>query len=230
VIASFYSSAAGMLSQIEQQDAISNNLANCDTSGYKRQRVGFSAFSVEMSNALQGRPTLSNDHVKSFLPVGYSRQDMKQGEVHDTGSATNLAIHGPGYFVVKSNDGQQRLTRDGSFQLDSKNRLVTSTGELALGKKGPIGLSSKNWEVDTDGTVKVDGVAVDKLRIDLSQDAPGSKPGRVVQGEIESSNVSAVEETTDMIVTLRAYEANQRVIQAIDQTLDKIINQAGKSA
>ena len=229
-----------MLGQIEQQDVISNNLANCNSSGFKRQRVGFSAFSVEMANALQGRPSLGTDHVRSMLPIAFDRQDWKQGEMKDTGSETNLAIDGPGYFVVKTPTGQQRLTRDGSFELDKANRLVTTEGELALGNKGPItlpantreadGTVKKSWEIGPDGTISADGAVIDKLRIDLPKDSQASKPGRVVQGQIESSNVSAIEETTSMITALRAYEANQRVIQSIDQTLDKIINQVGRSA
>jgi flagellar basal-body rod protein FlgF len=240
MIASLYSSAAGMLGQIEQQDVISNNLANCNSSGYKRQRVGFSAFSVEMANALQGRPSIGTDHVKSMLPTAFERQDWKQGEMQDTGSDTNLAIDGPGYFVVKTPTGQQRLTRDGNFQLDHANRLVTTEGEFALGKKGPItlpanttgadGKVNSRWEVGADGTITADGAVIDKLRIELPKDSQASKPGRVVQRQIESSNVSAIEETTSMITALRAYEANQRVIQSIDQTLDKIINQVGRSA
>jgi flagellar basal-body rod protein FlgF len=229
MIASLYSSAAGMLGQIEQQDVISNNLANCNSSGYKRQRVGFSAFSVEMANALQGRPSFGTDHVKTVLPKPYDRQLWTQGEMRDTGTATNLAIDGPGSFVVKSPNGRQRLTRDGNFRLDAANHLATQDGDLALGKKGPVTLTGSKWEVGPDGTVTADGAEIDKLRIELPQDSPASKPGRIVQGRIESSNVSAIEETTGMITALRAYEANQRVIQSIDQTLDKIINQVGRS-
>jgi flagellar basal-body rod protein FlgF len=229
VIASFYTSAAGMLGQIDQQDAISNNLANCNTAGYKRQRVGFKGFAMEMATAMQAAPVTDSSHAQFVLPVPFSRQDGGQGLLENTGSATNLAIDGAGCFVVKTSRGLS-LTRDGNFRLDASNRLVTQEGDLVLGSKGPITISGKDWQIDPKGNVKQNGAVVDTLRIEMPKDTPaGSKPGQVVQGRIESSNVSAIGETVGMITALRAYEANEKSIQAIDQTLDKLVNQVGRS-
>jgi flagellar basal-body rod protein FlgF len=229
VIASFYSSAAGMLGQIDQQDVISNNLANCNSSGYKRQRVGFSAFSAEMASAMKSPPTAGTEHARCMIPVAFARQDGGQGEMQDTSSATNLAIDGAGCFVVSTSHGQI-LTRDGNFRVNDKKQLVTMEGDPVLGRQGPISVSAKDWQIDANGRVKADGAVIDTIRIEMPKDAPaGSKPGQVVQGRIENSNVNAVQETAGMITALRAYEANQKAIQAIDQTLDKIINQAGRA-
>lgn len=224
MISGFYTSAAGMFGQIDQQDAISNNLANCSTAGYKRLRVGFSAFDVEMSNAQNRMAPQATDHARLQLPLAYSKADGRQGEMEDTGSSTNLAIDGGGYFVIKTTNGM-RLTRDGNFRLDNAGRLVTRDGDPVMGRRGPIRISGGKWEVETNGQVKVNGGVVDTLRIAFPEGAAASKKGKVLQGRIESSNVNAVEETAAMITALRAYEANQKAIQAIDQSLDKIINQ-----
>ncbi|MDO8587048.1 MAG: flagellar hook-basal body complex protein [Armatimonadota bacterium] len=229
MISGFYTSAAGMLGQIEQQDVISNNLANCNSPGYKRMRVGFSAFDVQMANALRVPPGAGSAHGRCIIPVAFARRDWKEGEIENATSATSLAIDGPGYFVVKTPSGETQ-TRDGSFRVNDAGRLVTSDGDEVLGQKGPIMVSSKNWQIDPDGRVKADGVVVDTLRIESPDDAPvRSKTWRVMQGRLESSNVNAIQETTGMITALRAYEANQRAIQAIDETLDKIINQTGRT-
>lgn len=241
MIASLYTSAAGMLGEIAQQDAISNNLANANSSGFKRERVGFQAFSTQLANAVNGRPSFGTAGAKSVLPVPYERQDSANGEMQDTGNATNLAIDGPGYFVVRDRAGQETLTRDGDFRLDASNRLTTQEGDLVMGRKGPIKFPAGAQEtdangklksipkVDADGTITVDGAKIDKLRVELGSDSTASKPGQVVQGQVESSNVSAIQESTNMITTLRAYEASQRMIQSIDQTLDKVINMVGRS-
>jgi flagellar basal-body rod protein FlgF len=241
MIASLYTSAAGMLGEIAQQDAISNNLANANSSGFKRQRVGFQAFSTQLANAVNGRPSFGTAGAKSVLPVPYERQDSANGEMQDTGNSTNLAIDGPGYFVVKGSSGQERLTRDGDFRLDTANRLVTQEGDLVMGTRGPIKLPAGAQETDAsgkpksilkvgaDGTITIDGAKVDRLRVELGSNSTASKPGQVVQGQIESSNVSAIQESTSMITTLRAYEASQRMIQSIDQTLDKLINTVGRA-
>ena len=227
MIAGFYTSAAGMLGQIEQQDVISNNLANCNSPGYKRVRVGFSAFDVQMDNVLR-TPGAGSAHARCVIPVAYASRDLREGELETGASAASLAIDGPGYFVVQTPAGKIQ-TRDGNFRVNDSSQLVTADGDPVLGQRGPIKVSSKNWQVDADGSVKADGAVIDTLKIEAPDDVPAkSRTWRIMQGQLESSNVNAIRETTGMITALRAYEANQKVIQAIDQTLDKIINQVGR--
>lgn len=222
MITGFYSCAAGMLGQIDKQDAIANNLANCNSPGFKRSTVGLFAFATELASA-------TSRNAGCTIPETFASRDQRQGQLEETGGPTDLAIDGPGSFVVRTPRGEQ-LTRAGNFRLDALGELVTPQGAKVLGERGPIQISSNKWSVDEDGNVTVDGSVVDKLRIELgSGSGRGNAPGRVVQGRLESSNVSAVQEMVAMITAMRAYEANQRAIQALDQTLDKIINQAARS-
>lgn len=233
MINGLYSSAAGMRGQLEQQDAISNNLANVNTSGYKRVSVGFSAFSNEMAAASRSTSPTPSQEVKCIVPVPFTAQDLSQGVIQSTTNPTNLAIDGSGYFVV-SNGKTQELTRSGSFKLDSNGRLSTTDGRAVLGQNGPIRISGTKWDVDPDGSVRVDGVVTDKLLIksgSVTRAAEGSAfHGRILQGQLEGSNVSVVKEMVNMLTALRSYEANQKTIQALDQTLEKIINLPGRVA
>jgi len=234
VIRGFYSSAAGMLGLLEQQDAISNNLANCNTPGYKRSSVSFSAFEPELEKAGRARSgsETPSKYARCVIPVPFARQDPSQGLLEDASSPTTLAIEGPGAFVIRTAQGE-RLTRSGNFTLNSSGQLVTTDGQPVMGQNGPIRISGTSFSVDADGNVQSNGTVVDRLRIEVpgqGRAAPGAVGGRVIQGRLENSNVSAVREMVSMIAALRAYEANQRTIQALDQTLDKVINLVGKTA
>lgn len=219
-----YVSAAGMIGQIERQDVIANNLANTNTAGFKRSSVSFEA---HLADSLS-----SHDRVSYVIPRPFVGQDGTQGEMVETANPSNLAIEGQGYFVLSTPLGEQ-LIRGGDFHLDSRGRLASGS-DLVLGEKGPITITSPNWNVDAKGNVFVNGKKLDTLRIEL----PGGEPlalgdprrGAVVQGRIEASNASAIREMTSMMTTIREYEASQKVIQALDQTLDKVINQMNRNA
>ena len=216
-----YTSAASMLGQLDRQDAIANNLANVNTPGYKRQTVSFSGFNAELQNALRTQNVMP----PSVMPLPQLSVDARQGGLQDTGSRTNFALVGPGRFAIQTPQGE-RLVRAGDFQLDAKGQLVNSEGFPVLGERGPITVSG-DWSVDTEGNVTSAGAVVDKLKI-VGGSADPKKPTQVVQGSLESSNVNTVEEMVSMITALRTYEANQKTIQSLDGTLDKLINQMGK--
>jgi len=219
-----YSAAAGMLGQLDYQDAIANNLANCNTVGYKRSAVSFSAVLVGTLDASSGSANSKSTSTQCVIPIPFLRHDSSQGLIEDTSVPTNIAIDGPGSFVVRSAQGE-RLTREGSFTLNNSGQLETSEHEPVMGVKGPIKISGKTWAIDLDGSVRVDGNVIDKIRIDGSP-----TPGQIIQGQLENSNVNTVQEMVSMITALRSYEAGQKCVQAIDQTLDKVINQVGRGA
>ena len=222
MIRSLFTSAAGMRAQLDQQDVIANNLANASTPGFKRSSAGFLALIID-SNIATDPTTPAPPKVRSVIPTLVVHTDSRPGIMMDTKVPTNLAIDGEGSFVVSTPTGE-RLTRSGSFTLNQSGQLVTKDGYHVLGENGPIQVSGTDWIVGDDGSIKSNGQVVGKLRIDGTD-----KPGRIVQGSLEDSNVNIVQEMVSMISGLRAYEANQKAIQAIDQTLDKAINQMGRT-
>lgn len=228
-----YASVGGMLAELSRQDVIANNLANISTPGFKRSSVSVANFPAELRAASESVRSASKlPMVKCLVPVLSTYQDTRPGVIEDTKSSTNFALEGPGAFVVQTPTGE-RYVRQGNFHIDESGRLVTAQNEPVLGQNGPIVITDADWSVDEDGSVRIRGNTVDRLRIENpanTRSASSNETTRVMQGKLESSNVSVVEEMVSMITALRAYEANQKVIQAMDQSLDKAINQIGKNS
>lgn len=221
----FYTSAAGMLGQLDRQDAIANNLANVNTAGYKRKTVTFTGFETSFRDALK---PASDVMLRNITPLPKLYEDSRQGGLQATDSKTSFAIDGPGSFVISTPNGDQ-LTRGGSFTLSAKGEIVNHEGFTVMGEKGPIQITGADWNVDKDGNVTSAGAIVDKIKIANGSTDP-AKPTTIMQGYLESSNVNTVDEMVGMITALRSYEACQKSIQNLDQTLDKLINQVGKVA
>ena len=232
------SAARGMIQQSAKQDIIAHNLANIATPGFKSRRAAAHDFAAVFgAQSAAQRPTAAGNPRPALAapvadPVLVTSRSQAQGSLQRTGTKTDLAIEGPGFFIVDGPGGSS-MTRNGSFTLNAVGELVTSAGENVLGEAGPIKVGSADWSIDSSGAVIVDGAVVDRLRIVISSDegqtvnaAPDER--RVTQGAVESSNVAAVGEMVATIANMRAYEANQKVIQSIDQTLDKLINEAGR--
>jgi flagellar basal-body rod protein FlgF len=281
VLRGIYTSAAGMVVQQERLDALSNNLANVDTTGYKRDTAIQKAFPElllrRMSDdgltefPLRSFPAGSYDvaPVIGSLGTGVETNEyytvFAQGNLRETENPFDIALEGEGFFVVQTPYGE-RYTRNGSFILGPEGMLVTKQGYPVLGENGPIEIKLNNFMIDEDGVIYENDafgddprrlismrenewentVVVDRLRIvDVRQprylrkqgdsmwmttrdsgDATLMETGRpqVHQGFLETSNVNPVTEMVQMIEVNRAYEANQKVIQAQDQNTSRLIN------
>src|SRR3954452_4816523 len=114
--------SAGLLPQQQNLEAIANDLANANTNGYKRQRVGFSALLYEQG----GRPTTSdNAQLGTGSRLIQNRRMFEQGNLRQTDDPLNVGIEGEGFIKVKLADGRQGLTRDGDLHVDALGRIVT---------------------------------------------------------------------------------------------------------
>lgn len=210
-----YYAASAMVNQITRQDLHANNLANVGTTGFKRCLADVSAG--------QGEPV-----------------DLSQGSIHQTGSPLDVALQGPGYFVVQTPAGRA-YTRNGHFTLDARGTLVDGQGHPVMGQNGEIRLGPGEAQIQSDGTVSQDGRRVDRLlvvRFDENAALTRSADGNVTvaanpvavasplmaQGSLEASNVSAARELGAMQRGFRAYEANTNAIRAVDQTLGRLID------
>lgn len=210
-----------------RQEVVANNLANVDTDGFKAERVF-----AQM--------------VEGALPVANSETDLTAGTLKETGGNLDLALGGPGFFVVETADGEQ-LTRGGSFRLDDQSRVVDANGNPILGDGGEIVLPPGEIAIDDAGVIHVDGKEIDRLRIESVP--PGTElthaganlflpdPGRqevpdtervVRQGYVETSNVSSIDSLVDMISIQRAYSAVQRTVTTLDSIRQTISNDLGK--
>lgn len=136
MIRAFYNSAAGMSAQQKNIDMISNNIANINTVGYKKERA---SFKDTLYSVIERRPEPTNLQVGSGVRLGSTQRYFHQGAPESTGGALDVAINGPGLFKVDGGNGNIYYTRDGNFKLSPEVdgggaalRLVTSGGHYVL--------------------------------------------------------------------------------------------------
>jgi flagellar basal-body rod protein FlgF len=251
LIRGLYTSAIGMKTQFNKMDVISNNLANVDTTGYKKDIVVSHSFPEELSKRINdSKNGFSNNRNIGRMSLGIYIDEIHtnyvQGALNQTSDPLNLAIQGKAFFAIGTEDGTEKYTRDGSFVLAPDGRLMTKEGNQVLGQNGAISLEQGDVRIDDIGNIYVNDEFIDQLRI-LEFDNPESLKkvgdnllertdgtteknfeGQVIQGFLETSNVNVVREMVDMITATRTYEANQKAIQTHDATLAKAVNEVGK--
>jgi len=228
MIRAFYTASSGLVAQTIKQDITANNIANAANPGFKRERVAVSSFADALSEqfgaaGLAEGPDYPRESAQGGRVYASSVADDSPGPLRDTGNDLDFAIEGPGTFEASGSESSRAL-RSGSFRVDASGELCTSDGAKVMGENGPIRIPQGKWSVSADGAVISDGQEVDKIKIN------GSVEGKtaVRQGCLEGSNVNVVKEMVSMIANMRAFEANQKMIASVDQTLEKLINDAGK--
>lgn len=220
-----YIAASGMLAEQARQDLIAHDLANASTPGYKADRVASASFGeMLLHDTTSGQPI-------GALGLGtrIDRQvtDTSGGPLRDTGEPLDFAVQGDGFFSVRTAAGV-RYTRDGQFSRSASGTLVTAAGDDVLGPTGaPI-------RIGADGRVPSTAIGVVALTNaarqgdNLFTGTPGGgATGTVRGGALEGSAVDPVHTMVEMLGSLRAFEAGQRVITTIDSTLGKAANQVG---
>lgn len=240
-----YISAEGALAQSTRMETISNNIANADSPGFKRDLAIFQARYAEETQRgidLPGSGSL-NDLGGGVETLG-TFTDFSPGVRKNTHQPTDLAIDGPGFFVVR-HQGQDMVTRAGNFMLTQDGGLVSQDGEPVISAEGtPVLVNPQEgpWHVNPSGTLVQGGrqtplalvtpqslgdlVKVgDNLFSSLSPLRPIEATQRRVQsGALEGSTVNAVSEMTSMIETSRVFEANVNMIRNQDQILGELVN------
>jgi flagellar basal-body rod protein FlgG len=239
-----YSAAAGMSAQQEQLNAISNDLANLSTTGYKAERVAFSDLlynQVDMSGTVTTAGAGASARV-----IGRSET---QGSIQETGDPLDLAIEGPGFFEVTRANGQKALTRGGNFGVDASGTIVNSEGNrLTPPIKLPNGVSPSEVRIAPDGTVTAGTHKLGQIKLvtvtspehmladgsgeltpTAASGAPHPATGKIHQGALEASNVNIASEMALMVSTQRAYQMNSTAIQDESQMMS-IANQLRPSS
>lgn len=231
----FVALAGGLIAQEYRLTTVTNNIANANTVGFKKDKP---VFSMVEPNINKQRIEVA---ARTFSEYNQTFTDFSQGFLQKTGSPLDAAISGDGFFKVSTPNGD-RYTRNGSFTLDSEGTLMTKDGYEVMGEGGVITLTPGKVEIGADGTISVDGNTVDKLNVtafqkatDIQKDSEGlfmpvgdsveetdPEGTTVVQGHIESANVSVVKEMTAMIEVLRAYESQMKLIQTFDEMAQKM--------
>ena len=224
-------------------------MASASIPGFKKQEISFEAVRAGMLS-----PNKSAGITQPVaLPATRTHLNFSAGEVRRTDVNTDLAIEGPGFFEVQLSNGTTAYTRDGEFKVNSQGELVTKQGYLVQGQGGPIQLDRNNSamiHVAADGTISQGSEVRGKLNLvsfndpnlltplnggffmakDPALQTVDDTKTNVRQGFLEGSNTSAVTEMANMISVMRAYEANQRVIQMQDERMGRAISELGNPA
>ncbi len=244
---------AATLTLLSQQDAlqramdvVANNIANVNTTAYKR--VGFDFGSV-VSSASRGSEPLS------LVVDRSSYRDASVGPIQPTGNQLDLAIQGSGYFEVMGTNGSIEYTRGGSFQINNQGQITTLSGLPVLSDGGqPITVPDTTTQINisTGGfiTARVDNsnqlselgkvavVGFDNEQLlksagnglyTTNQVASTDNVGKIVQGAVEQSNVQPISEMSKMIEISRAYERTTNLISQESTRVNDALTKLSKT-
>lgn len=257
MVKGLYTAYTGMLNEQHRMDVLTNNLANADTNGFKKE--GATSQSFDAILAYKIKDSSEGAHLSRRLGVnhpgvkiGEGYTDFSQGPIKSTGNTYDLALTDSGFFAVeftnKAGETSIKYTRDGDFTLTENGRLVTRDGDPVLDVNGsPIEINQLlPVEINSRGQIIQDGRVVATIQItdfenydylerygeNYFQPIEGAQEkeaaAEIRSGYLETSNMSVVTEMVNMITVSRAYESNQKVITTYDSTLEIAANQLGK--
>lgn len=257
MVKGLYTAYSGMVNQEHRMDVLTNNLANVNTNGYKKEGATSQSFDAvlayKIKDASEGYNLAKRIGINQpGVKIGEGYTDFEQGAIKTTGNTFDLALTDSGFFAVeftdKSGNTSVKYTRDGDFTLTQDGELVTRDGDPVLNTNGQAVKINPNLDtqINVSGQLIQNGRVADTIQVtdfvdynylehygeNYFQPIEGAEEtdpkAQVYSGYLETSNVSAVTEMVNMISVQRAYESNQKIITTIDSTLDIAANQLGK--
>lgn len=245
-----------MHQDMARMERVAMNMTNALTPAYKRE------MSVARANSVIGG--LSGPGAQSFGSLWdagmaaslngsgstdrtqlETRLDMRAGTLKSTGQPLDLALSGPGFFEVQTEQGPA-YTRQGNFRMDQRGRIVTAQGYPLMGKGGDIFVATAKPAIDAAGNIVEDKRPVGQLKVvqfdqpdtlrrlgdGLFAEGAGMRQlpdaeVQVRQGFLENANVSSVHEMVEMMQTMRHFESMQKVTQAYDDMVGNAIRKLG---
>jgi len=241
-----YAAASAMVTETRALDVTAANLANAQSTGYRRQVALHNGFDQLL--ATRGRSGGLDGDGGAGIYHDRSVHNFGQGELYATGNPLDMGLNGDGFLRVRDQQDQVWLTRAGTFALDPTGRMVTPDGWVLEGQAGPIVVPADAGAVriDANGRVYAEQAGeggqivsnfIDQVRISrvdqpitllprngqyfaAVDDPPDADIGtvEVVQGHLERANVEPVAELVQMVAIQRRYEAAQRALTQQSQT------------
>lgn len=252
-----YTAYTGMVNEQNRMDILTNNLANASTVGFKKEGSTSQSFDSiltvkikDQSVGLQNVQKLGTNN--PGVKIGENYTDFTQGSFRVTDNTYDLALAGDGFFTIeftnKAGETSTMYTRNGQFTLNREGYLVTQDGDYVLDTQNKrIQLNTLlDSEIGSDGTITQAGRAVARIQVTDFEDynylekygetyyrpVEGAKTTQadadVKSGYLEMANVQVVSEMVNLISITRAYESNQKIIQAYDDTLETAVTQLGR--
>jgi flagellar basal-body rod protein FlgG len=223
-----------MAAQQQRIDAVSNDVANVSTAGYKKQRLDFRdlAYAEERSG--------NGVRAGAGAGVAFAGRSEAPGTIEQTGEPLDLAIEGDGYIQVRRADGSLGLTRQGALRLNVNGQLITAAGDrVEPAITIPRDTDPSSISVRSDGAVTAAGREVGQIRLRdvpapsgllsvgnsvfVATEASGdvrNATGTVRQGALERSNVDMGDAMVDLMDAQRSYTLASRALQTQDQIME----------
>ena len=235
-----YTALTGSLANERRLEILTNNLANLNTSGFKREIPVFSSVMAQQIEDFQD-PALSysqKEYVNAAVIRG-NQVNFKAGALLTTGNKLDLAIEGDAFFVVRSlRDGNEYYTRAGNFSLNNRREMISADGNVLMNASDPaqpLVINGSDVKVDKQGIVVVDDAVVGQIRLVRFADRQGlRKVGRnnfqatsaagvprkiddviLHQGVKELSNVDPLSSMVGLIEISRQYELQQKIMTSL---------------
>ncbi len=224
-----YRTVAAMSANQQRVEIISSNIANADATGFKR-----------MLHVAHGVGNWADDAGHTQVAAA-SRLDMSQGVLQSTGNSRDLALDGPGFFVLEGADNEI-LTRNGEFSLTERGVLVNPSGFPVqwAGGRGVIDPLKGAVRINGDGRVVQDGLALGQIRIVNVEDPRSVEPDEyggfrlregaeysdtdatLNQGFLERANLETIDELVELIAAQRSFESASQAFKTIDQSFSRL--------
>lgn len=245
-----YAAASSGIAQLRKLDVVSNNLANVNTPGFKRQLLVREKMDFDETLAkVQNLDKLAKDDIVRTAGVANLRTetDFSPGAIKNTGNVYDVALRNPNDFFVVATPRGQEYTRAGNFTLNANGEIVTQDGLVVQGDGGPITVNGPGVSISPAGIVRTTNGEVGRFQVVRFEDTKGLertsaarfqlKPGAaapaaveadVVPESLEMSNVSAISGVLDIIAANRAFQAYAKSAETIDSLNQAAISQVGK--
>lgn len=252
--------STGMLAQQMNVEVISNNIANLNTTAFKRQRAEFQDLLYQNLNRVGAQSSDAGTITPTGIQLGVGVKTgaiyriTEQGNMLSTENSLDLAVNGRGYFRISLPNGDDAYTRAGSFQLSPQGVMVTAEGyqvqpgvtipqdaiDVTINEQGEVqvklaGQVTPSIAGSLELAIFPNEAGLEAIGGNMLLETPASGAasvgapkspgfGAVLQGFLETSNVNAVSEITNLITAQRAYEMNSRVIATADEMMSAVSN------
>lgn len=253
MIRSLYTTVSSLISLENKQNTITSNMANANTTGYKKEDLIMKSFDevlIQNKDKIMGNKNVKQRLGTLSLGAEIDTVNTKytQGDLKSTDRMWDFGINGRGFFTVQTEAGQV-FTRDGNFIAGNDGYLTTTTGDKVLGRNTatgavePVYVGNSEFALDENNGVVIDGaIGQVLLTADFEDYDSLEKMGNnyytgenpifnaavdVRQRYLEGSNVNVTTEMVDMLTTMRNFETNQKILTMIDESLGKAASEVG---
>ena len=241
----FYTAAQAMLLTQRRLNVLANNVANINTTGYKRSDIIQSSFQDQLSYRIDQKGAQELGSIQRLVGIDSINTVFDQANLEATDRKLDLSIASDGFFTIRTNNGLM-FTRNGHFNIDQEGYLITSNNGRVQGINGDIRLTNENITVDQQGWIRNNqNQLISRLDIRSTEDITSLQrmndgsyrdsnqvlrpvDAYVVQGMLEHSNVDVNQEMTRLMEVQRNFQSVANALKLIDRLNERAVNEIGK--